>query len=105
MWRLRCSCPSGVSPDLTMDALYAFTDCEVSISPNTCVIIDDKPRFLGVDEILRLSTEKTMHLLKRELEIRQDDLERQVVLRLRWKRSSSRTASTATLRSALPGRA
>ncbi|RDV13958.1 DNA gyrase/topoisomerase IV subunit A [Pontibacter diazotrophicus] len=67
--------PAGVSPDLTIDALYAFTDCEVSISPNTCVIIDDKPHFLSVDELLRISTFKTVDLLKRELEIRRAELE------------------------------
>src|SRR5688572_21034371 len=67
--------PAGVSPDLTIDALYAFTDCEVSISPNTCVIIDDKPHFLSVDELLRISTFKTVDLLKRELEIRKGELE------------------------------
>ncbi|MFD2999245.1 DNA gyrase/topoisomerase IV subunit A [Pontibacter toksunensis] len=67
--------PTGVSPDLTIDALYAFTDCEVSISPNTCVIIDDKPHFLSVDELLRISTFKTVDLLKRELEIRRAELE------------------------------
>lgn len=67
--------PPGVSPDLTIDALYAFTDCEVSISPNTCVIIDDKPHFLTVDDVLQLSTRKTVTLLQRELEIRQVDLE------------------------------
>ncbi|WP_162053037.1 DNA gyrase/topoisomerase IV subunit A [Pontibacter pamirensis] len=67
--------PAGVSPDLTIDALYAFTDCEVSISPNTCVIIDDKPHFLNVDELLRISTFKTVDLLKRELEIRRAELE------------------------------
>ncbi len=67
--------PTGVSPDLTMDALYAFTDCEVSISPNTCVIIEDKPHFLNVDELLRISTFKTVDLLKRELEIRKGELE------------------------------
>ena len=66
--------PSGVSPDLTMDALYAFTDCEVSISPNTCVIIEEKPRFMAVEELLRMSTVKTVRLLERELEIRQDEL-------------------------------
>jgi len=66
--------PPGISPDLTMDALYAFTDCEISISPNTCVIIDDKPRFVGVEDMLRLSTQKTVRLLERELEIRQDEL-------------------------------
>ena len=66
--------PPGVSPDLTMDALYAFTDCEISISPNTCVIIEDKPRFVAVEDMLRLSTQKTVRLLERELEIRQDEL-------------------------------
>ena len=66
--------PTGVSPDLTMDALYAFTDCEISISPNTCVIIDDKPRFVGVEDVLRQSTRATVRLLERELEIRQDEL-------------------------------
>ena len=59
----------GVSPDVTIDALYAFTDCEVSISPNACVIIDEKPHFLTVDEILRLSTAHTKELLRQELEI------------------------------------
>ncbi len=67
--------PTGVSPDLTMDALYAFTDCEISISPNTCVIIEDKPRFVGVEDMLRLSTQKTVRLLERELEIREDELQ------------------------------
>ncbi|GHA60808.1 DNA gyrase/topoisomerase IV subunit A [Pontibacter akesuensis] len=67
--------PPGVSPDLTMDALYAFTDCEVAISPNACVIINDKPHFLDVNELLRISTLKTVDLLKRELEIRKAELE------------------------------
>jgi topoisomerase-4 subunit A len=67
--------PPGVSPDLTIDALYAFTDCEISISPNTCVIIDDKPRFVSVEDMLRLSTGKTLRLLERELEIKQHELE------------------------------
>ncbi|WPP53706.1 DNA gyrase/topoisomerase IV subunit A [Catalinimonas niigatensis] len=64
----------GQSPDITKDALYAFTDCEVSISPNTCVIVGDKPRFLGVNELLRINTEQTVELLKRELEIRYQEL-------------------------------
>jgi topoisomerase-4 subunit A len=64
----------GVSPDQTIDALYAFTDCEVSISPNSCVIKDDKPHFLGVKEILRFSTQETVNLLKMELEIRKGEL-------------------------------
>jgi topoisomerase-4 subunit A len=67
--------PAGVSPDLTMDALYAFTDCEISLSPNTCVIIDEKPRFVAVEDMLRLSTQKTLRLLERELEIRQEELQ------------------------------
>lgn len=65
----------GVSPDVTMDALYAFTDCEVSISPNACVIIDDKPHFLTVDDILKTCTENTKQLLKWELEIKKGELE------------------------------
>ena len=69
--------PTNVSPDKTIDALYAFTDCEVSISPNSCVIEDDKPKFLSVNEILRINTENTKHLLKRELEIRKGELEEQ----------------------------
>ncbi len=66
---------NGVSPDLTVDALYAFTNCELSISPNACVIIDDKPHFLTVEELLRISTDHTKALLKMELEIRQKELE------------------------------
>jgi topoisomerase IV subunit A len=64
----------GQSPDITIDALYAFSDCEVSISPNACVIIDDKPRFLNVNEILRLSNNQTVELLRRELEIKKGEL-------------------------------
>lgn len=60
----------GVSPDITMDALYAFTECEVSISPNACIIIGDKPHFVGVTEILKYNTQQTVHLLQRELEIK-----------------------------------
>jgi topoisomerase-4 subunit A len=63
----------GVSPDLTTDALYAFTDCEVSISPNACVIIEDKPRFLTVTEILERSTFYTKSLLGKELEIKKGE--------------------------------
>jgi len=66
--------PKGVSPDVTIDALYAFTNCEVSISPNACVIYKDKPMFLTVNECLRLSTENTVLLLKQELEINRDHL-------------------------------
>ena len=66
--------PPNVSPDITIDALYAFTDCEVSISPNACVINDDKPHFIGVQEILKVSTSNTLELLKRELEIKLHEL-------------------------------
>lgn len=66
---------NDISPDKTIDALYAFTDCELSISPNSCVIRDKEPCFLGVDEILRHNTDYTMHLLKTELEIRMSELE------------------------------
>ncbi len=69
--------PSGVSPDKSIDALYAFTDCEVSIAPLCCVIEDDRPQFLGVKEVLRRSTDKTLNILKRELEIRLHELEEQ----------------------------
>jgi topoisomerase IV subunit A len=65
---------SGVSPDLTIDALYAFTHCEVSIAPNACVIIDEKPHFLTVEEILRINTENTKELLRQELLIREREL-------------------------------
>ncbi len=64
----------GTSPDITIDALYAFTDCEVSVSPNACVIVEDKPHFLTVNEILRVSTANTKELLRRELEIRKAEL-------------------------------
>jgi len=64
----------GVSPDKTIDALYALTDCEYSISPNTCVITGSKPSFMGVSEMLRFSTDNTVRLLKTELEIRQNEL-------------------------------
>jgi len=66
---------AGISPDITIDALYAFTDCEVSISPNACVIVDQKPRFLGVHELLKISADNTKDLLKRELEIKLAELE------------------------------
>lgn len=67
----------GVSPDRTIDALYAFTDCEVSISPNSSVIDKDTPRFLGVSEILKINTNNTVNLLKLELEIRLAELQQQ----------------------------
>jgi len=65
---------AGVSPEKTIDALYAFTDCESPVSPNACVIQDGKPRFLGVSDILRVSVDRTVHLLTRELEIRREEL-------------------------------
>jgi topoisomerase-4 subunit A len=61
--------------DKTIDALYAFTDCEVSISPNACVIVEDKPRFMSVNDILKYNTEQTVRLLRKELEIRKAELE------------------------------
>lgn len=64
----------GVSPDITIDALYAFTDCQVSISPNACVIVDEKPMFTNVHEILRMNTDQTVDLLTQELEIRKGEL-------------------------------
>lgn len=65
----------GISTDITIDALYAFTDCEVSISPNACVIVDQKPRFLTVQELLKSSAEFTKDLLKKELEIKLAELQ------------------------------
>ncbi|MGB0402724.1 MAG: DNA gyrase/topoisomerase IV subunit A [Salibacteraceae bacterium] len=67
----------GVSPDKTIDALYAFTDCEISISPNAVIIENDKPRFVGVSEILEVATDNTKNLLQRELEIRKSELTEQ----------------------------
>ena len=69
--------PSGISPDKTIDALYAFTNCEVSISPLSCVIEENRPCFLGVSEILTKSTDNTVKLLKEELKIRLAELEDQ----------------------------
>lgn len=67
--------PSGISPDKTIDALYSFTDCEVSISPLSCVIEDNTPKFIGVSDILQQSTDYTLELLKKELEVNLDELE------------------------------
>jgi topoisomerase-4 subunit A len=64
----------GQSPEISMDALYAFTDCEISISPNACVIIEDRPHFMPVNEILKYNTQQTVKLLKQELEIRKAEL-------------------------------
>ncbi|MBR1706967.1 MAG: DNA gyrase/topoisomerase IV subunit A [Bacteroidales bacterium] len=69
--------PNDVSPDKTIDALYAFTDCETTINPNACVIKDDKPQFLSVDEILEYDTFHTRDLLGRQLEIKLGELEDQ----------------------------
>lgn len=67
--------PAGADPEITRDSLYAFTDCEVSISPNACVIHDGKPRFMGVSEMLKHSAKQTKQLLKMELEIRLGELQ------------------------------
>ena len=64
----------GVSSDKTIDALYAFTDCEINISPNCCVIADEKPQFLTVSDVLKHSTERTKDLIRQELEIRKNEL-------------------------------
>lgn len=69
--------PNGISPDKTIDALYAFTACESSISPLGCVIEDNKPLFIGIKEMLERSTDNTVELLKAELEIQLDELEEQ----------------------------
>jgi topoisomerase-4 subunit A len=68
---------AGVSPDNTIDALYAFTDCELSIAPNACVIENEKPRFIGVNELLKISTQNTLRLLELELKIKQGELQEQ----------------------------
>ncbi len=71
--------PAGTSPDQTLDALYAFTDCEVSISPNACVIYNNKPVFLPVEEILERNTEHTKSLLEQELQIREKELQEDIL--------------------------
>ena len=68
----------GVSSDKTLDALYAFSDCEINISPNCCVIEDKKPKFLAISDVLRHSTDSTMRLLRKELEIRKHELQEQL---------------------------
>src|SRR5687768_12239919 len=65
----------GISTDITIDALYKFTDCEVSISPNACVIVDSKPQFLGVNELLKISVDRTKDLLQQELKIKLAELQ------------------------------
>jgi topoisomerase-4 subunit A len=64
----------GQSPHITIDALYAFTDCEVSISPNACIILDEKPNFMDIHQILKVNTDQTLQLIKRELEIKRAEL-------------------------------
>ena len=66
---------AGISPDITIDALYAFTDCEISISPNACIITEQKPRFVTATELLQVSTDNTKALLNKELEIKLSELE------------------------------
>jgi topoisomerase-4 subunit A len=73
------SLQSGQSPEIAIDALYAFTDCEVSISPNACVIVEDKPRFIGVNEILKYNTNYTLNLLKQELQILKGELQEKIL--------------------------
>ena len=72
----------GVSSDVAIDALFAFTSCEVSISPNCCVIVNNTPQFLSVDELLKMSTDNTVDLLRKELEIQKS------VLKEKWHFSS-----------------
>ncbi|AFK03926.1 DNA gyrase/topoisomerase IV subunit A [Emticicia oligotrophica DSM 17448] len=69
----------NTSPDITIDALYAFTECESSISPNACVIVDNKPHFITVSDILKQCTEQTKHLLQRELEIKRHELKEKLL--------------------------
>ncbi len=69
----------GQSPDVAIDALYAFTDCEVSISPNACVIIQERPHFVGVNDMLKVSTDRTIDLLQQELEIKQAELKEKLL--------------------------
>ncbi|RPG62281.1 MAG: DNA gyrase/topoisomerase IV subunit A [Flavobacteriaceae bacterium TMED206] len=69
--------PSGISPDKTIDALYAFTSCETSVSPQGCVIVNNKPSFIGISDILKTSTDNTVELLKKELKVKLKDLENQ----------------------------
>ena len=70
---------AGVSPDKTIDALYAFTDCQISLSPNACVIYNKKPVFMGVSEMLKISADNTVELLRKELEIKQAELMEQLL--------------------------
>ena len=69
----------GISPDISIDALYAFTECDVAVSPNACIIIDEKPVFTTVSNILKICTDQTVHLLRRELEIRRFELKERLL--------------------------
>jgi topoisomerase-4 subunit A len=69
----------GQSPEIAIDALFAFTDCEISISPNSCVIVEDKPVFMPVSEILKYNTQQTVALLKSELQIKRDELKEKIL--------------------------
>lgn len=75
---IEISLATGTSPDITMDALFAFTDCEISISPNACVIVNDKPQFLGITDILKQSVDQTLDLLRQELEIKKAELKEKI---------------------------
>ncbi len=69
----------NTSPDITIDALYAFTECETSISPNAVIILDEKPHFVAISDILKVSADQTVHLLRRELEIRKHELKEKLL--------------------------
>ncbi|MDB4052241.1 DNA gyrase/topoisomerase IV subunit A [Flavobacteriales bacterium] len=69
--------PAGISPDKTIDALYAFTDCQISVSPNACIIEDNTPKFIGVNQMLKNNTDDTVRLLKMELDIKLAELNEQ----------------------------
>ena len=85
----------GVSSDKTIDALYAFTDCEINISPNCCVIEDNKPQFLTVSDVLRHSTDRTKDLIRQELESARTNFWNNCISS-RWRRSSSKSESIRT---------
>src|SRR5690606_39314625 len=84
---------SGQSPEIAMYALYAFTDCEVSISPNACVIVEDKPRFMAVNEILKYNTNYTLDLLKQELQILKGELQERILFSSRSEEHTSELQS------------
>lgn len=85
----------GTSSDKTIDALYAFTDCELPLSPNCCVIYDDKPHFIGVSDVLRSNAESTKQILKAELSIQLDEVNEQLHF-ASLEKSSLKSASTRT---------